>query len=76
MQVNNRTYQMPKQPVVVVCVDGCDGWEVAQLAGTDHGHRNRKGYNGRLFSVSLAGWSVACLNSEFNGDCNKSPPKG
>jgi phosphonoacetate hydrolase len=24
MQVNNRTYQLPKQPVVVVCVDGCE----------------------------------------------------
>ena len=24
MQVNHRSYQMPKQPVVVVCVDGCE----------------------------------------------------
>lgn len=24
MKVNDRTYQMPKQPVVVICVDGCE----------------------------------------------------
>ena len=36
MQVNNRAYQMPKQPVVVVCVDGCEPDYLGQAVGTGH----------------------------------------
>jgi len=36
MQVNNRAYQMPKQPVVVVCVDGCEPDYLGQAVAGGH----------------------------------------
>lgn len=36
MKVNNRTYQMPKQPVVVVCVDGCEPDYLGQAVAGGH----------------------------------------
>ncbi|MFM8822458.1 MAG: alkaline phosphatase family protein, partial [Limnohabitans sp.] len=36
MQVNNRSYQMPKQPVVVVCVDGCEPDYLGQAVAGGH----------------------------------------
>jgi phosphonoacetate hydrolase len=36
MQVNQRTYQMPKQPVVVVCVDGCEPDYLGQAVAGGH----------------------------------------
>ena len=36
LQVNGRTYQLPKQPTVVVCVDGCEPDYLAQAVATGH----------------------------------------
>ena len=36
MQVNNRSYQIPKQPVVVVCVDGCEPDYLGQAVAGGH----------------------------------------
>ncbi len=27
--VNARTYRLPQRPTVVVCVDGCEPWQLA-----------------------------------------------
>lgn len=36
LKVNNRSYQLPQQPTVVVCVDGCEPEYIAQAVA--HGH--------------------------------------
>jgi len=36
MRVNQRNYQMPKQPVVVVCVDGCEPDYLGQAVAGGH----------------------------------------
>ncbi len=36
MLVNQRTYQLPKQPVVVVCVDGCEPDYLGQAVAAGH----------------------------------------
>jgi hypothetical protein len=54
----------------VVAVNCGDLGDVFVAAGTDYGHKVRKRYNRGLFSVSLAGWLVACLNAEeLQGAC-------
>ena len=47
-----------------VGVDGGNGVDVGVGTRADFDHVALQGYNGRLFRVSLAGWSVACLNLE------------
>ena len=34
LNVNNRTYKLPTQPTVVVCVDGCEPDYLAQAVAT------------------------------------------
>lgn len=36
LRVNERNYALPKQPTVVVCVDGCEPDYLAQAVGTGH----------------------------------------
>jgi phosphonoacetate hydrolase len=36
LNVNSRSYALPKQPVVVVCVDGCEPDYLAQAVATGH----------------------------------------
>lgn len=36
LHVNNRDYKLPKQPTVVVCVDGCEPDYLAQAVATGH----------------------------------------
>jgi len=36
LNVNGRTYKLPKQPTVVVCVDGCEPDYLAQAVATGH----------------------------------------
>ena len=36
IEVNGRTYRLPAQPVVVVCVDGCEPDYIAQAVGFGH----------------------------------------
>lgn len=36
MKVNNREYQIPKLPVVVVCVDGCEPDYLGQAVAGGH----------------------------------------
>jgi hypothetical protein len=43
----------------MVTVDGCDGGNIGVGTGSNDGHvvfASGKSYNGKLFSVSLAGW--------------------
>jgi hypothetical protein len=51
----------------VMGINCSDVIDIGINAWANFGHGLVKGYNGKLFKVSLAGWSVACLNSEFNG---------
>ena len=36
LQVNNRSYRLPRVPTVVVCVDGCEPDYLGQAVGTGH----------------------------------------
>ncbi len=51
----------------MVGINGRDGGDIGIGAGANFCLEEGKRYNGELFRVSLAGWSVACLNFELNG---------